>query len=44
VPANGTFADGSNALVSAANGLGYTASEVDAIRVILSNRGFTMTQ
>ena len=38
-----TFSDGSNALVTAAGALGYTPAEVDAVRTILRNRGFTVT-
>ncbi len=41
--ANANFAQGSNALVTAAINLGYSAAEVDAIRTILQNRGFTVT-
>ena len=37
------FSDGSNALVTAAQGLGFTATEVNTIRTILRNRGFTVT-
>ena len=37
------FADGSNALVTAAINLGYTATEVSTVRTILKNRGFTVT-
>jgi Zn-dependent metalloprotease len=43
VPANGTFSDGSNALVTAAINLGYSAANVSTIRTILQNRGFTVT-
>lgn len=39
-----SFNDGSNALVIAATNLGYTRKEVDAIRTILQNRGFTVSQ
>jgi len=37
------FSDGSNALVTAAKNLGYTTAEVDSVRTILKNRGFTVT-
>src|SRR4029077_1855160 len=37
------FSDGSNALVTAAINLGFTAAEVTSPRTILSNRGFTVT-
>ncbi len=37
------FRDGSNALVTAALNLGFTAAEVTAVRTILQNRGFTVT-
>ena len=37
------FSDGSNALVTAAKNLGFTAADVDAVRTILKNRGFTVT-
>jgi Zn-dependent metalloprotease len=37
------FRDGSNALVTAAVNLGLTATEVNTIRTILLNRGFTVT-
>ncbi|HEX7839521.1 MAG TPA: M36 family metallopeptidase, partial [Kofleriaceae bacterium] len=37
------FSDGSNALVTAAINLGFTATEVNNIRTILRNRGFTVT-
>lgn len=38
-----SFNQAANALVNAALGLGYSASEVTAIRTILRNRGFTVT-
>jgi len=38
-----SFSDGSNALVTAALGLGYTPHEVSLIRTILRSRGFTVT-
>ena len=38
-----SFSDGSNALVTAARNLGYTNGEVNQIRNILRNRGFTVT-
>ena len=38
-----SFNQAANALVTAAINLGYTASEVSAIRTILQNRGFTVT-
>jgi hypothetical protein len=37
------FSDGSNALVTAALSLGFTAAEVTNLRTILKNRGFTVT-
>jgi Zn-dependent metalloprotease len=37
------FSDGSNALVTAAQNLGYTSTEVNTVRTILKNRGFTVT-
>ena len=37
------FSDGSNALVTAALSLGLTATEVNNVRTILRNRGFTVT-
>jgi Zn-dependent metalloprotease len=37
------FSDGSNALVTAAINLGFTAAEVTSLRTILRNRGFTVT-
>ena len=37
------FSDGSNALVTAAINLGFTAAEVTNLRTILRNRGFTVT-
>jgi hypothetical protein len=37
------FSDGSNALVTAAINLGFTATEVNTVRTILQNRGFTVT-
>ena len=40
---NANFKDGSNALVTAAINLGFTAAEVSGIRTILQNRGFTVT-
>jgi hypothetical protein len=36
------FADGANALVSAATNLGYTAAEIDAVRGALRDRGFAV--
>lgn len=41
--ANANFKDGSNALVTAAINLGFTAAEVNNVRTILRNRGFTVT-
>jgi Zn-dependent metalloprotease len=41
--ANANFADGSNAIVTAAINLGLTATEVQTVRTILRNRGFTVT-
>jgi Zn-dependent metalloprotease len=41
--ANANFSDGSNALVTAAINLGFTATEVSNVRTILKNRGFTVT-
>ncbi len=38
-----SFSDGSNALVTVAINLGYTKNEVNTIRTILQNRGFTVT-
>jgi Zn-dependent metalloprotease len=38
-----TFSDGSNALVTSAVNLGFTAAEVTNLRTILRNRGFTVT-
>jgi hypothetical protein len=37
------FSDGSNALVTAAINLGFTAAEVANLRTILQGRGFTVT-
>jgi hypothetical protein len=37
------FSDGSNALVTAAINLGFSAADVATIRTILQNRGFTVT-
>jgi Zn-dependent metalloprotease len=37
------FADGSNALVTAAQNLGFTATEVNTVRTILQSRGFSVT-
>jgi len=37
------FSDGSNALVTAAINLGFTAAQVNTVRTILRNRGFTVT-
>jgi hypothetical protein len=37
------FSDGSNALVTAAINLGFTAAQVNTVRAILRNRGFTVT-
>jgi Zn-dependent metalloprotease len=41
--ASANFADGSNALVTAAINLGFTATEVSTVRTILQNRGFSVT-
>jgi Zn-dependent metalloprotease len=41
--ASANFKDGSNALVTAAINLGFTATEVNNVRTILKNRGFTVT-
>lgn len=41
--ANANFSDGSNALVTAAIGLGFSSTEVSTVRTILRNRGFTVT-
>lgn len=41
--ASANFKDGSNALVTAAQNLGFTATEVSTVRTILQNRGFTVT-
>ena len=41
--ANANFSDGSNALVTAAINLGFTATEVNNVRTILRNRGFTVS-
>lgn len=41
--ASANFSDGSNALVTAAKNLGFTTAEVDSVRTILKNRGFTVT-
>ena len=38
-----SFNQGANALVTAAINLGYTRHEVDLVRTILRNRGFTVT-
>jgi Zn-dependent metalloprotease len=38
-----SFSDGSNALVTAAINLGFTAAEVTSLRTLLRNRGFTVT-
>jgi hypothetical protein len=38
-----TFKDGSNALVTAAINLGFSAADVTTVRTILKNRGFTVT-
>lgn len=38
-----SFSDGANALVTAARNLGYKTNEVNAMRTILRNRGFTVT-
>lgn len=43
INSNATFNQAANALVTAAINLGYTASEVQSIRQILTNRGFTVT-
>lgn len=40
---NATFNQAANALVTAAINLGYTSTEVQSIRQILLNRGFTVT-
>jgi Zn-dependent metalloprotease len=37
------FSDGSNALVTAAINLGFSATDVNTVRTILKNRGFTVT-
>ncbi|HEU4734327.1 MAG TPA: M36 family metallopeptidase [Kofleriaceae bacterium] len=37
------FSDGSNALVTAAINLGFSATEVSTVRTILKNRGFTVS-
>jgi Zn-dependent metalloprotease len=37
------FNDGANALVTAAQSLGFTATEVSNVRTILQNRGFTVS-
>jgi Zn-dependent metalloprotease len=37
------FSDGSNALVTAAINLGFSATDVATVRTILQNRGFTVT-
>ena len=36
------FADGVNALVSAATNLGYAAAEIDVVRGALRDRGFAV--
>jgi Zn-dependent metalloprotease len=41
--ADANFSDGSNALVTTAIALGLTATEVNTVRTILLNRGFTVT-
>jgi Zn-dependent metalloprotease len=41
--ADTSFNQAANALVTAAIGLGYSPSQVNAIRTILRNRGFTVT-
>jgi hypothetical protein len=41
--ATATFSDGSHALVTAATNLGYTSTEVNSIRTVLQNRGFSVT-
>jgi hypothetical protein len=38
-----SFSDGANAIVTAAKNLGYKNNEVNAIRTILQNRGFSVT-
>jgi len=38
-----SFNQAADALVTAATGLGYSATDVNAIRTILQNRGFTVT-
>lgn len=43
INANATFNQAANALVTAAINLGYTATEVQSIRQILTNRGFSVT-
>jgi zinc metalloprotease ZmpB len=40
---NANFSDGSNALVTAAINLGLTPAQVNTVRMILRNRGFTVT-
>jgi Zn-dependent metalloprotease len=40
---NANFRDGSNALVTAAINLGFTTAQVNSVRTILRNRGFTVT-
>ena len=43
IPANASFNTAANALVTAATNLGFTSTEIAAIRSILQNRGFTVT-
>ncbi|HKA36178.1 MAG TPA: M36 family metallopeptidase [Thermoanaerobaculia bacterium] len=43
IPANASFNTAANALVTAAINLGYTSAEVDAVRTVLTSRGFTVT-
>ena len=38
-----SFSDGANAIVTAAKNLGYRNNEINAIRTILKNRGFSVT-
>jgi hypothetical protein len=38
-----SFSDGANALITAARNLGYKTNEINAMRTILRNRGFTVT-
>jgi len=43
VSADASFNEAANALVTAAQGLGYTSTEVNAIRSLLQARGFTVS-